>query len=648
MDKNLEEYYRVFAFSLDANKLLSSYKHLFAYIRQSEENANDDAVSLLVKTLIKYAIVLYFNDEHDYSEEKYKIAADKLATARDYAKSKNFTYTVEDAQTCLAELNTVHPLMRTCPSYLNRILELINDNSSPEALLPIRKELENIHNQLCLPSTPVFTSGIKFVDPYDYARKDISALINEIDTYLAKKNSSFAKDLLAQCSESLVEKIDVVCSYVPRVDLDEKQVASTIIVHTPIIKEAFLLVDAYSRNHGLESIYLNFKNITTAKIEDIKGLFSYLKDKKDVILFIDGINALQESRRNEAIKQIAKLAKANNKVFVYDPEPHNDLYQAFISKLQGEDNFSILDITYVYLGMPNYDQTIDLLKSKKIINENTDLEKIRIKLPFMGFYGLNKIISHAMDDNPIKFGEKISERNDTEVLKRYVAGLSNVALFIDASWGVLFTRDADDSERSPLTFDYDELATYNPENIELIQSSTFNMYAKSGLLVRYILLNTDSIDHWEDFDYEEKCNRIKHAIKALAVLLGIINRKPEVEIVDFKEKNYYGLCVNGGNLIQISEKIVEKYDQVFDTLSHETFHAFQHEMIERPYPLWLMTDFGITESRVNEWSANNRVYIPPEKDINSYRYQIFESDANSFAHEALACSGKYWHLIDWR
>ena len=176
------------------------------------------------------------------------------------------------------------------------------------------------------------------------------------------------------------------------------------------------------------------------------------------------------------------------------------------------------------------------------------------------------------------------------------------------------------------------------------------MYVKVGLLIDYCLLHFDDFElAWGQISKEEMEERLTLAVRCVYALYGI-DIEPTVEIVNkIKDKETInGICIDGGKKIQFKKKICEKYDDIVQTVAHETFHSLQYKAITSPYSDWYYTEFGVTKHRIEQWRINNSCYYSSvsDSDYKYYRHQIYEADAFAFMVDCMQAYAPYKLSID--
>lgn len=80
-------------------------------------------------------------------------------------------------------------------------------------------------------------------------------------------------------------------------------------------------------------------------------------------------------------------------------------------------------------------------------------------------------------------------------------------------------------------------------------------------------------DNWENLDVDERYELITELVDSIGQGLGLENI-PEIELVD-REDNCSGYYSERGNYIGINVNYWDDYEDIVDTVAHETRHAYQ-------------------------------------------------------------------------
>ncbi len=427
---------------------------------------------------------------------------------------------------------------------------------------------------------------------------------------------------------------------------------------TPFIAELILFVPAHMKEGGgLASVKAD--DLVTMKQADRRRLAEYLvKNRTDVI--VTGFNAyltdnacLTDKAAEKSIAELLAFGKKGRNVYIMD-DGWRKVYDAFVASARV--NGSGTDVDFAYLKMPEFGSVIKRLQDKGIIGIGSeDAEYVRKNFPFMGYVGLNDILSSPHTDWKRRAGER-TEMNK-ESVKKYIKTLPDKALFIDEEWGDFteYIAAADSGKR--LTFDYDDVDIFQTDkNIRKITDNTsIGVMAKCGLISEYCLLHGSDKSTWQSLTKEEMSKRITEATILVLRTLGI-NKTTKVEVLDkLDRKKAGGLCYNGGERIVYKYSSVKSYDWLRGAICHESFHALQHKAMYTGWFDWLYDEFGVTRGRVKQWRVNylgeeerglRGKYFDIDTDEVPYLVQLYEADARAFEFDCAAAAAAAKHMID--
>ncbi|MGO5230493.1 hypothetical protein ACTQ1U_05465 [Thermoguttaceae bacterium LCP21S3_D4] len=137
-------------------------------------------------------------------------------------------------------------------------------------------------------------------------------------------------------------------------------------------------------------------------------------------------------------------------------------------------------------------------------------------------------------------------------------------------------------------------------------------------------------DNWENLDVDERYELITELVDSIGQGLGLENI-PEIELVD-REDNCSGYYSERGNYIGINVNYWDDYEDIVDTVAHETRHAYQRFRADK------------RENHQNEvYKFNFDHYISTDYDtegncihFKEYYEQYIEAEARAYAKEFTA------------
>lgn len=163
------------------------------------------------------------------------------------------------------------------------------------------------------------------------------------------------------------------------------------------------------------------------------------------------------------------------------------------------------------------------------------------------------------------------------------------------------------------------------------------MIRKTQELMRQVY-GEDIVKRYAEANTRERINLTYEFAEQLAKLYGV-DVNIDMYIEEPKKNKPYTFGKIGGNtiilnmyLIDIGERHEDFEDvikEIIDTIIHEMRHAVQKKAIEQP-GFWDMDDI-----RRATWARNLENYIPLRVDFQMYMRQPLETDARTFAAEAM-------------
>ncbi len=485
----------------------------------------------------------------------------------------------------------------------------------------------------------VFPNGIAFPDVWQDAGERLAEVRdfaqNAVQRLTAKEDEGVLEE-----SAYRIPNAAVYARYelYPVLPSGERTLAGAVVLCSPIEEEvAFFAV----KNGGKNLYALEAAVFTGKKQKNVQNIFTLFANRgTDLLLY--GLDRYADGNLAEILLAAAAFGKQGRKVFIADFTGTRALYDRAVKELSCV-NRSAMDVSYHYLSMPNYGETVDLFTERGMIEGDSD-GKIRKAMPFMGFVGLNAVTAaFAAKNDWFAVGQSLSKENAPLALK-YLNQLPSQTLLVDSGWGE-YALDLVDNDRKP--FDYDDLSAVDKRNVKKIMEGRFSVYEKCGCIARYCTLAGDDQSQWQNLSQEEKESRLTYAVQLLYRAMSI-PYQPQVEFLDQMGKGgtTAGLCCGGGKLIQLSRKYFKDYDSLLNTLCHECHHSFQHMVIDSAWCEWYREEMGVTLGRRKTWQENNNKYIQPTTSYHAYQMQVMECEARAFADDCVRDSAKVWHTIN--
>lgn len=491
-------------------------------------------------------------------------------------------------------------------------------------------------NRLNLPHK-LFTDGAYFPDLKAQVIEDLRSLQSDCTKYAASFTQDRVKDVLRTGVKDITEELALKgLTYYPS-EVNVEKLARAVVLCTPLEQEAEIF--AWACAGGAKICRVQALALGELDSDGINAVFDTLSERgADCVIY--GAPRLRGDGR-EFYRAAMRFGKSGRRVFIVADDGTRSVYEQALKVADDP-----LDISFLYLSLPDFTQTVEELQSLGMICDGEDIDFVRKNMPFMGFAGLNEAVkAYAAGGDWKKIACERSEDNSAAA-QRYMLRLSRQALFIDGGWG---NYHEDIVVNKAKSFDYDDIKSVNPDNIRKIMEGNFTLFQKCGMISTYCLLCGAPAQDWTGFSPELKAERLTEASKLVMRALGV-GISPKVEVLEMlSDPNAGGLCCDGGKRIQYKSSSVKDFEWSARAVCHECFHAFQHHAINEGWQDWYETELHVTPGRVDQWAFNFGKYENIGKNRNAYLIQIVESDARAFESDCLGKSesrGQILNLLD--
>lgn len=160
-------------------------------------------------------------------------------------------------------------------------------------------------------------------------------------------------------------------------------------------------------------------------------------------------------------------------------------------------------------------------------------------------------------------------------------------------------------------------ADFIPEVPEVITASNIDVFSDRETIDR--ILENFKQDNWNDLTNEERKECISDLKEYIQDTIGLKN-PPRLEFYYNEDPGDYAYVTGDNSKIAINEYNLWNSEEAADSISHELWHAYQHERAE------------ILENEVDYMYKDGfENYISSSVDFQLYQDQFVESDAREFA-----------------
>lgn len=637
--QTLERANTIYHTSVQKKALAEQAQALRALLAQGwlNERNRENAEALLWRVQAKELALAYFTE--GYNEDDYAALAAYCAEKQPEAEQKGYGNTAQLLERLGAFAARAHAVMADAAAEAARVrtYDWQSATSSEEECREVAALFagkEKAAEALAEDGRALFGAAA-----FPSAGEEMAAELAKVRTFAENRAAQLhGKDAEAFFAENARSLSDPYAAYefFPARSAEERAPAGVIVLCTPFADEAELFA---CKNAAGQAYALRAAAFAGRSDEEIEAVFS-LCEGKGADLLLCGAERCREST-DAVFRAALRAGRAGRKVFVLDTSGRRSLYDAAL-KAGKNSGFSALDVSFVYLSMPLFEETALLFEENGMLGEG-GREEVRKGMPFLGFVGLNRAVQAFAQHKDWISAAKAHSAENAPLAAPYLAALPTQGLLLDEGWGS-FSEDAEDDTRR--AFDYDDIRAVDPKNIRRIVESGLTVFETCGAIVRYCTLAGEDSSVWPTLDAAVQSARLTEATKLIMRALGV-PLVPEVEVLDELEtKGAGGLCCDGGKRVQYRRDCIKDYAWTVDAVCHECYHAFQHTVMYGPWKEWYWTELGVTKGRKAEWLVNTGGKYFSSVGSPSYLVQVRESDARAFAKDCLRDADKVWHTID--
>lgn len=428
--------------------------------------------------------------------------------------------------------------------------------------------------------------------------------------------------------------------YFPLPEYDEGGKAKALILGTPFADEARLYavhaVDAGAPVYECDAA----AGAGNAAYFEHAALVA--KRRGGALLFT-GADTLAQEAQNALFACAMDAGRQGTYAFIVDTAGDGELYASAMAFAAQAEGYSVLSVSMSYLTVPAFADVCDELKARGMATDETDARAALRQMPFLGFDGLNKIVSANKRDEWRKYGARLSKQKAADA-QRYLRALKSPQLFIDSGWGDFAGAVTTDETRGE--FDYDDIPELQRENIRRIVESGADVFALCGMIARYCTTGTSDRTVWSAFDRNEMTERATLATRTVFKILRV-PLVPQVEIKDeLENETAGGLCIDGGKRVEYKYEYCRDVDWMRDAIVHESFHALQAKLCNEGWSPWYYAQMGITFGRVEQWKQTRQAKYDANTKSNIYKVHMYEADARAFETDCRRGAEGVWNGID--
>ena len=493
----------------------------------------------------------------------------------------------------------------------------------------------------------------------DYAFPDIKAMLRrdlgEVRDFAIRTADQMCIEGSRQLLDELLTPVEPEyhsCEYCPVIAESEHAYAGTVVISTPFADELALFAVCYGKQTGTEVAILDVARLNGKKEGVTEMLLSAISKKGEHLLLL-GMDRYREDRRSLLARVLSFGKHTGKKVFVMDERGDQRLYQDFLDYIRTDGSMTPMDVAFLHLALPGYEELTALLEEKGMLSGAIDREKVKIYLPFAGFVGLNRAIAAWQRGRDwLEAARRVSELRHGDGVS-YLAYLPTQSLLLSTDWGD-YKAHTFRGEVLRAEMSYDDVRDVNPENIRRIVEGNYTIFEKCGLVCRYCLTHGEDVSVWRELKEAEVEKRLTQALRLVMRILGV-SAEPVVTIHESipNAPKATSLCVGGGKEIQYKRSALADLTETIDVVCHESYHAFQSYAIHSSFSEWFWRELGVTRGRIQGWAENQSHYFGSsdkrfgESAFSVYHAQVLESDARAFAVDCVMAAETGFEKIDW-
>lgn len=596
----------------------------------SAENL-ENAQFLAIKLRLKALASEYFCEGYEHAD--FSALDEYASSARSECERLGFKKTgalIERVRKCAGDTDKV---LADAVSLKGRLCDsegrcVAKDADECRAVSKALADKITLIEELNLPEE-LFSDGAFFPDLRAQIIGDIKELCAVADGAAAALCAEQVEGFMRTAGEDITaELLQKRYEYYSTTDISD--LARALVLFTPFAGEAELFAAVYSGGNKILRLQaLAFENAESGAVTEFFN--SLAREGADVIIY--GMPHFRAGNKGDFYRAVMHFCRGGRRAYIVADDGTRNVYDEAV-KCVGS-GLTELDISFLYLSMPNFSQTVELLKELKMLPDGDDGAQVKSSMPFCGYVGLNEAVKAFNAGADWKEIAADMSRINFPAAEKYMLKLPRQALFIDGGWG---NYHEDIIVNKAKRFDYDDIKAVNPENIRKIAEGNFTIFEKCGAICLYCLLSGAAADDWKTFPDETKNERIAEATKLVMRTLGI-ETVPVVEIVENPAGGALGLCCDGGKKVLYKESHISNLSGLSNTICHECFHAFQHYCIQAGWQEWYLSELHVTAGRIAEWQYNFSNYVSNSKGYSTYAVQIVESDARAFANDCLSKNG---------
>ena len=372
----LEDVYRK---SSDIEELTEAYNYVLGLLQRNHQEKGMFlserncllATELLYNTRVKSLLLQYFTQgyEHEDGEALISYIQGKLSKMEEHG----FFEMKARFEALSAFLNKLMGYMVEISVFLHQIKDEDGNLCTKDA-----EQLRKMVNNISEIESKIFADpfqaeealgeGVELFNLKNRVKKDIDYEISDLKKSLGIAQEMEAKQMLGQICTPFDEVYSGgECEFFPVLPLRKETRANCLFLCSPFLKEVHLYVKSFADEHKRDFVVLEPNQFNGKSADVIRSIFKTLEAQGKDCLITD-INTYRNSANlTDLLREMINFGKTGRYIFVIDSVGNRKFYNLAFDVAKADQNLSIMDVSYTYLTMPAYSDTIELFEEKGMI-----------------------------------------------------------------------------------------------------------------------------------------------------------------------------------------------------------------------------------------------------------------------------------------
>ncbi|MDE6850024.1 MAG: hypothetical protein K2J54_01725, partial [Clostridia bacterium] len=284
-------------------------------------------------------------------------------------------------------------------------------------------------NGLELPEN-IFSDGAEFPNVKVQTVSDLTDLCTVAEKMSAAFCAEHVKEYMRTAAEDITETLrGKHYEYFP--DADVSRLARAIVLFTPFPDEAELFANVNADGAKVYRLQcLAFENVEDSVVSEVFANLSNLG--ADCVIY--GMPHFRAKNGGNFYRAVMRFCRGGRRAYIVADDGTRTVYDQALKA--ATDGLTALDISFLYLTMPDFVQTVELMQKLGMLSsDGGDIDFVRKNMPFVGFAGFNSAVKAFNAGADWKKVASECSQDNFRAASKYMLRLSRQALFIDGGWG---------------------------------------------------------------------------------------------------------------------------------------------------------------------------------------------------------------------